>query len=237
MPISAPMVTTPVPPTLDELVARRAEFLVDYQDAAYAQRYRALVQRVREAELPLASSELGSAVARGYFKLLAYKDEYEVARLYCDPAFWDELTATFEGEFKARFQLAPPLLGRPDPDTGRIAKRSYSQRMLWVFRILARLRGLRGTRWDPFGYTADRRLERALIVDYECDIARIIGELTPARLAIAAEIARLPEQVRGFGHIKHEAASKATRRRDELWADWERTAQSAPASAHAGGTC
>ncbi|MBK6973872.1 MAG: indolepyruvate ferredoxin oxidoreductase family protein [Sterolibacteriaceae bacterium] len=233
-----PAAVIPVrPPTLDELVARRAEFLVDYQDAAYAQRYRALVQRVREAELPLASSELGSAVARGYFKLLAYKDEYEVARLYCDPAFWDELTATFEGEFKARFQLAPPLLGRPDPDTGRIAKRSYSQRMLWVFRILARLRGLRGTRWDPFGYTADRRLERALIVDYECDIARIIGELTPARLAIAAEIARLPEQVRGFGHIKHEAASKATRRRDELWADWERTAQSAPASAHAGGTC
>ncbi|MGB7990104.1 MAG: indolepyruvate ferredoxin oxidoreductase family protein [Candidatus Methylophosphatis roskildensis] len=225
------------PPTLDELVARRAEFLVDYQDAAYAQRYRALVQRVRAAESPLASSELGSAVARGYFKLLAYKDEYEVARLYCDPAFWDELTAAFEGEYEVRFQLAPPLLGRPDPDTGRIAKRSYSQRMLWVFRILARLRGLRGTRWDPFGYTADRRLERALIADYECDIARIIGELTPARLAIAAEIARLPEQVRGFGHIKHEAASKAARRRDELWADWQRTAQSAPASAHAGGTC
>ena len=225
------------PPTLDELVARRAEFLVDYQDAAYAQRYSALVQRVREAELPLASSELGSAVARGYFKLLAYKDEYEVARLYCDPAFWDELTASFEGEFEVRFQLAPPLLGRPDPDTGRIAKRSYSRRMLWVFRILARLRRLRGTRWDPFGYTADRKLERALIDEYERDIARITGELTPARLAIAVEIASLPEQIRGFGHIKHEAASKAARRRDELWADWQRTAQSAPASAHAGGTC
>ena len=133
------------------------------------------------------------------------------------------------------FHLAPPLLSRPDPRTGRIAKRSYSQRMLWIFRILARLRGLRGTRWDPFGYTEDRKLERTLIAEYERDIARLIGELTPARLSIAVEIASLPEHIRGYGHIKREAADKAARRREELWAQWDRSALTQPAAASMSG--
>jgi hypothetical protein len=119
--------------------------------------------------------------------------------------------------------------------TGCAAKRRYSQRTLWVFRILASLRGLRGTRWDPFGYTDDRKLERTLIAEYERDIARLIHELTPARLSIAVEIASLPEQIRGYGHIKRQAAGKAAGRRAELWANWEGTARAQPIAASPSG--
>ena len=208
------------PPTLDEVVARRADFLSEYQDAAYAQRYRALVERVRTAESPLGGTALSEAVARGYFKLLAYKDEYEVARLYTDPAFRERIDASFEGEYEIRFHFAPPLLSRVDRQTGRIMKRTYSQRTFWVLSLLARLRGLRGTVWDPFGYTADRRLERELVHTYETDIGRVLAELRLERLPLAIELAALPEKIRGYGHVKRSAADLARRRRDAIWHAW-----------------
>lgn len=149
--------------SLEEVIARRERFLTDYQDAAYAARYRRLVERVRAAEKPLDSDRLTRAVARSYFKGLACQDEYEVGRLYSDPAFWEKIDATFEGDFRVNFHLAAPLLTRPDPNTGHIAKRSFGPGMRRVFALLARLRRLRGTRWDVFGRTEERRAERALI--------------------------------------------------------------------------
>jgi indolepyruvate ferredoxin oxidoreductase len=167
------------------------------------------------------STRLTEAVARGYRKLLAYKDEYEVARLYCDPGFWRALEETFEGDYRVRFHLAPPFRVRPDPATGRIAKRSYGPRTRWVFRLLASLRGLRGTRWDPFGRSEERRHERALIVLYESDVARLIAGLDAERLPRAVEIASLPETIRGYGHVKRDSVRAAALRHEELFARWE----------------
>ncbi|MBN8441293.1 MAG: indolepyruvate ferredoxin oxidoreductase family protein [Thauera sp.] len=210
-------------PTVDELIARRIAVLTDYQDAAYAERYRRLVEHVRATEADKVghdSLRLTKAVAYNYFKLLAYKDEYEVARLHADPAFWAQVDARFEGDFEVRFHLAAPLLARPDPRTGQIAKRSYGPGMLRVFRLLARLRTLRGSRWDLFGYTAERRAERALITQYEGDIAELLQTLSGPRLDRALEIAGLPEQIRGFGHVKAHAMEAAAARRQKLLAAW-----------------
>ncbi|THF63923.1 indolepyruvate ferredoxin oxidoreductase family protein [Pseudothauera nasutitermitis] len=220
------------PPDLDAIVRVREQALAAYQDAAYAARYRALVDRVRAAETRVAgagTTGLSEAVARNYHKLLAYKDEYEVARLYTDAAFWTKVEETFEGDFAVRFHLAPPLSTRPDPNTGRIAKRSYGPRMRKVFALLARLKGLRGTRWDPFGHTAERRAERALIAQYEQDVAELLAALSAARLALATEIAALPDGIRGFGHVKAGNMAKAAARREELLARWRRPAD-APAT-------
>ncbi len=208
---------------LDDSIRMREEALTAYQDAAYAARYRALVDKVRAAETQVAgadSTRLTEAVARNYYKLLAYKDEYEVARLYTDPAFWEQVHASFEGDFEVRFHLAPPLTTRPDPNTGRIAKRAYGSGMLKVFRLLARLKGLRGTRWDVFGYSAERRAERALIAQYEEDIGEVLEALSFLRLPLAVELASLPEGIRGFGHVKADAMSAAASRREALLARW-----------------
>ena len=208
---------------LDELIARRVDTLTAYQDAAYAARYRALVDRVRAAEAARVgprSTRLAEAVAHNYFKLLAYKDEYEVARLYTDPAFWQKVEARFEGDYSVRFHLAAPLLARPDPNTGHIAKRAFGQGMMRVFRLLARLKGLRGTRWDVFGYTAERRAERALIADYEADVAELLDSLSYARLPLAVDIASLPAGIRGFGHVKAAAMQWAAKQRHVLLARW-----------------
>ncbi|MBS0552473.1 MAG: indolepyruvate ferredoxin oxidoreductase family protein, partial [Proteobacteria bacterium] len=217
--------------TLAELVARRVEVLTAYQDVAYSARYRRLVDGVLAVEAEKAgasSTRLAEAVARNYFKLLAYKDEYEVARLYTDPAFWDRVHATFEGDFEVRFHLAAPLLARPDPNTGRIAKRSFGPGMMRVFRLLARMKGLRGTRWDVFGYTAERRAERQLIAQYERDVAELLETLSWDRLDDAVAIARLPEQIRGYGHVKAQSMAAAAQQRERLLAAWRRTG--APAS-------
>ncbi len=217
--------------TLAELVARRVEVLTAYQDAAYGARYRRLVEGVLAVEAEKAgasSTRLAEAVARNYFKLLAYKDEYEVARLYTDPAFWDRVHATFEGDFEVRFHLAAPLLARPDPNTGRIAKRSFGPGMMRVFRLLARMKGLRGTRWDVFGYTAERRAERQLIAQYERDVAELLETLSWDRLDDAVAIARLPEQIRGYGHVKAQSMATAAQQRERLLAAWRQTG--APAS-------
>ncbi|MDH4181112.1 MAG: indolepyruvate ferredoxin oxidoreductase family protein, partial [Betaproteobacteria bacterium] len=190
--------------TLDEVVARRVAFLTDYQDAAYAQRYARLVARVRERERALLPGEtaLADAVARAYFKLLAVKDEYEVARLYAQTDFAQRVAAQFEGDFALRFHLAPPLLAGPDPATGVPRKREYGPWMMKAFGVLAKLRRFRGTALDVFGRTGERRRERALIGDYETLVDELLAKVAPSNIALATELARLPLEFRGFGHVK-----------------------------------
>ena len=209
-------------PTLDELLARRVEFLTAYQDAAYAQRYRGFVERVRTAEAPLGSTRLTEAVARYLFKLMAYKDEYEVARLHADPAFHAGLATQFEGSFKLSYHLAPPLLARKNAQ-GEPQKRAYGPWMLGVFRLLARLKGLRGSAFDPFGRSEERRTERALIDEYRADVEALLPGLSAERLALAVEIASLPEGVRGYGHVKARHLAEARTRREALLARWRET--------------
>ncbi len=149
-------------------------------------------------------------MARAYAKLMAYKDEYEVARLYTDGRFAAQLASQFEGEARLTFHLAPPLLARRDLRTGRPLKRAYGGWLTHLMRQLAHLKRLRGTRFDPFGYSADRRLERQLIQDYETLSAELLAGLTPANHGLAVQLAALPERIRGFGHVKarHLAAVK-----------------------------
>ena len=204
--------------TLESLIERRAAFLAEYQDAAYADRYRAFVERAREAERSRAKGMRGlaEAVARGHFKLLAYKDEYEVARLHCAPEFRRKLEAAFEGDWSLEFHLAPPLFARRDPTTGAPRKSRYGPWMMRVFAVLARGKGLRGTAFDPFGYTRERRRERALIGRYERTVAVLLDGLDHSNHALAIEIASLPERIRGFGHVKAKSIEEAQHREAEL---------------------
>ncbi|WP_395018220.1 indolepyruvate ferredoxin oxidoreductase family protein [Dongia sp.] len=207
-----------LPETLPEIVAHRRQHLTGYQDAAYADRYQALVDRAAAAEksrLP-GSEALARAVARNYAKLLAYKDEYEVARLYTDGGFRDRLAQQFDGDFALKVHLAPPLWARRDPATGHLKKQAYGGWVLGAFGLLAKLKSLRGTRLDPFGYSAERREERKLIADYETLVAELIAQLTPANHAAAVALASLPETIRGFGHVKDASIAKAATRRVEL---------------------
>jgi len=204
---------------LEELVERRVTFLTGYQDAAYAEKYRNLVNRVTEKEKEkTGSTKLAEAIARYYAKLLAYKDEYEVARLYTDGAFRKKIDAMFEGDYKLVFHLAPPLLAKPDPRTGEPGKMRFGGWMLGLFGMLAKLKWLRGTAFDIFGRTAERRMERALITEYEQTVATLTAGLTRDNLALALEIASLPETIRGYGHIKAKNAAAARAKRDELLA-------------------
>ncbi len=168
--------------TLDEIIARRMEFLTQYQDGAYARRYEGQVRRVMEAEAKRAKGMTGfaEAVARYYFKLLAYKDEYEVARLYADPAFLKALNAQFEGDIKLEFNLAPPTISERDEATGHLKKRTFGPWMPTAFRFLAKFKHLRGTSWDIFGRTAERKMERQLIRDYEALLDELVRHLSPA---------------------------------------------------------
>ena len=197
---------------LDEVIERRVALLTAYQDAGYARRYRSLVDRVRKAESEKVSGSTGlaEAVARYFAKLLAYKDEYEVARLYSDPAFLQKIAGMFEGDYRLRFHLAPPILSKPDPATGEARKREFGPWMMKAFGVLAKLRFLRGTPFDVFGHTDERRLERQLIADYEKTVEELAAKLTRENHATAVAIAAIPEEIRGFGHVKarHLAAAK-----------------------------
>ncbi len=225
------------PPTLEALVERRAAELVSYQGRRLARRYRALVERVREAEQRAAPGrhELATAVAENYFKLLARKDEYEVARLYSDGEFLRRLGEQFEGDYRLEFHLAPPLLARRDAATGEPQKRRFGPWMLRAFGLLAKLRWLRGTPFDPFGYQAERRVERALIGDYR----RLVDELRDGlrdgpdeqRYALAVELASLPAQIRGFGHVKSASVARVRAREAELRAAYAEAAAERPARA------
>jgi indolepyruvate ferredoxin oxidoreductase len=195
------------PTSAAETIAHRAALLTQYQDQTYAERYRNFVERVRRSEQRTVpgSSLLTETVARYYYKLLAYKDEYEVARLFTDERFQDALNRHFEGDYTLKFHLAPPLLARIDKSTGRPIKREYGQWMLQIFKLLARFRRLRGTRWDVFGYTEERQREREIIIDYENAVTTLLHRLKPYNHQFACEIAALPEQVRGYGPVKREA--------------------------------
>jgi indolepyruvate ferredoxin oxidoreductase len=160
----------------------------------------------------LQSGQITEAVARSYFKVLAYKDEYEVARLHADPAFSARIASQFEGDYKLNFHLAPPLLSRPDPVTGKARKRQFGPWMMPVFRVLAKGKGLRGSALDLFGYTAERRGERELIVEYEALVEEILTRLTAENQAVALELAGLPQEIRGFGHVR-EANLRAAKTR------------------------
>ena len=204
---------------LDARIARRAAFLTDYQDAAYARRYTDFVARVRTAEAPLGSERLGEAVADGYFRLLACKDEYEVARLFTAPAFRAAVDAAFEGDYRLRFHLAPTFLARPDPATGRLRKLAFGPWLMTAFRGLAWLRRLRGTPFDLFAYHPERKAERALTAHYEADIADLLSDLSATTLHVAEAVARLPETIRGYGHVKADAMAQAAQRRTALLAE------------------
>jgi indolepyruvate ferredoxin oxidoreductase len=200
--------------SLDETIDRRAAFLREYQSARYAGRYRKLVARIRNVEAAKAPGQTGlsEAVARYLFKLMAYKDEYEVARLYTDGTFQKQVADSFEGEnLRFEFHLAPPLLAKVDKETGQPKKMSFGPGMMKAFGVLKRLKFLRGTPFDPFGYTQERRTERRLISDYEKLLSEIAEKLTPDNLAHAVGLAAIPEKIRGFGHVKarHLKAAKA----------------------------
>ncbi len=186
----------------DGLIARRVRFLTDYQDAAYAERYRQLVQKVRDAEAKLGQGErLTKAVARYYAKLLAVKDEYEVARLYTNGDFEAALKNQFEHWDGLRFHMAPPLMSKPGPD-GRAKKMVFGGWMWKSLKLLAKFKGLRGGPLDVFGYHAERRIERQLIADYETLVDELLRELSADKLELAVQLARLPERIRGYGHVK-----------------------------------
>ena len=208
------------PATLDELVARRVEYLSAYQNPAYAQRYADFVAKVRNAEgAKLGGKQLTTAVAKYLFKLMAYKDEYEVARLYTDPAFLNGIEAQFEGDYKLVFHLAPPAFAKRNA-RGELVKRRYGPWMLGAFGVLAKLKFLRGTVFDPFGHSEERRTERRLIADYTALIDELLVGLDDKNLSLAVELARIPEDIRGYGHVKlrHLAAAKA--HEAELLASW-----------------
>ncbi|MDX1294454.1 MAG: DUF6537 domain-containing protein, partial [Hyphomonas sp.] len=207
------------PKTLDELIDDRADRLTAYQDAAYAETYRSIVAQVRAAEHGAGLGEnLTRAAATYAYKVMAYKDEYEVARLYTDGKFADYLASQFKGG-KMRFMLAPPILARKDAH-GHLTKKQFGPWMMHVFRLLARFKRLRGTRFDLFGYTAERRMERQIRDDYLAGLGRIAQELTAKNHELAIALARIPDEIRGYGHVKDAAVETAKAKEAELWAGW-----------------
>ena len=205
--------------SLGSLVGRRVEFLTAYQNAAYARDYQVFVERVQAAEAPLGKSSLAEAVARSLFKLMAYKDEYEVARLHTETGFQERIAAMFEGDYKVNYHLAPPLLARRNAK-GELVKRKYGPGMALGFRALAKLRSLRGTPLDIFGRTEERRTERALIGEYRASLEQVLAGLSAGNHALALEIASIPEQIKGFGHVKDRNLAAARERWQALMARW-----------------
>jgi indolepyruvate ferredoxin oxidoreductase len=208
-------------PSLAELLKTRVEFLTGYQDAAYAQRYAAFVEKVRAAEAATQApgTPLAEAVARYLFKLMAYKDEYEVARLHTDAAFTAKVDAMFEGDYKLVHHLAPPLIAKTN-ERGELVKRPFGPWMRSAFGVLAKLKGLRGGALDVFGRTEERRMERGLITRYEATLTELLKTLNAANRAQAVEIARLPEDIRGFGHVKLRHWQAVEPRWDALMKRW-----------------
>jgi len=206
-------------PGLAEMVAQRVDFLTAYQDAAYAARYKAFVDQVQAAEAKLGGTALSEAVARYLFKLMAYKDEYEVARLHTDPAFTARIAGMFEGDYKLVHHLAPPLLAKKN-DKGELVKSAFGPWVRTAFGVLARLKGLRGGALDVFGKSEERQTERALITEYQDCIAELLKSLNAGNRALAVEIARVPEDIRGYGHVKHRHIQAVRPKWDQLMQRW-----------------
>lgn len=213
---------------LDDMVAKRVDFLTGYQNAAYAAEYKAFVEKVRATESPLVNDKSGSklteAVARYLFKLMAYKDEYEVARLHTDKSFLDKVAAQFEGDYKLHYHLAPPALAKKN-EKGELVKQSFGPWMLSAFRVLARLKGLRGTALDPFGRTEERKVERALIGEYRDSIDEVLRGLNAGNHKLAIAIASIPEDIRGYGHVKDRHLAAARPKWAALMNEWRSGAQ------------
>ncbi|MBC7956105.1 MAG: 2-oxoacid:acceptor oxidoreductase family protein, partial [Cytophagales bacterium] len=215
---------------LDDMLAKRVAFLTAYQNDAYAAQYQAFVEKVRVAENPFNSTKLSEAVARYLFKLMAYKDEYEVARLHTDKVFLDKVAAQFEGQmgkdFKLHYHLAPPLLAKKN-DKGELVKQPFGPWMLTAFRVLAQLKGLRGTAFDVFGRTEERRTERALITEYRSSVDEVLRGLNATNHSLAVSIASLPEDIRGYGHVKVRHLAAARAKWAGLMAQWRSGVQKA----------
>jgi len=224
-------------PSLDEMIVKRVEFLTGYQDADYAAQYRSYVAKVRaaEADASAGSTKLTEAVARYLFKLMAYKDEYEVARLHTDPAFVAKIDAMFEGDFKLVHHLAPPLTAKRNAK-GELIKRPFGPWMRTAFGVLTKMKGLRGTPLDVFGYSGERRTERKLIDEYKASIDELARGLKAERLPLAVEIARIPEEIRGYGHVKARHLAAARTKWQGLMQRWRagEAAGATPPSASAG---
>ncbi len=207
--------------TLEALVARRAEFLTEYQNAAYAQTYRDFVEKAKLAEAPLGRAVLAETVARSLFKLMAYKDEYEVARLHTQTGFEDKIAAMFEGSYKIHLHMAPPIIANRN-EKGELQKRRFGPAMLTAMRVLARLKGLRGTALDIFGRTHERRSERALIGEFRRSMEQVFSSLDAENHALALEIASLPGQIKGFGHVKERHLAAVRVQWERLMHQWAR---------------
>ena len=217
------------PSTLEELVARRVDYLTGYQNAAYASRYRALVERVEKAEAALGRKrDLTNAVARYWFKLLAYKDEYEVARLYTNGEFEKQIRDTFDGDFRMTFHLAPPFFAGETLPNGRPKKREFGPWTFRMFKLLTRMKGLRGTALDIFGYSGERRMERQLIADYESMINDLLPKLNDDNHRFAVALAKLPDEIRGFGPVKETSVKKAEAAKADLVAQFSSTKPAKP---------
>jgi len=206
-------------PSQADMLQQRITFLTDYQNAAYAQQYKDFVTRVQQAETPLGKSALTEAVTRYLFKLMAYKDEYEVARLHTDKAFTDKVSGMFEGDYKLVHHLAPPGIAKRN-DKGELIKQPFGPWMRTAFAVLAKFKGLRGSAFDPFGGTEERKTERALIEQYKRCIEELLPTLDADNLALAAEIARLPEEIRGYGHVKERHLHAAQIKWQRLMERW-----------------
>jgi indolepyruvate ferredoxin oxidoreductase len=203
--------------TVESLVARRVEFLTGYQNAAYAAEYKQFVGKVQQAESALGRTGLSETVARYLFKLMAYKDEYEVARLHSDPAFLARVHGMFEGDYTINYHLAPPITAKKNAK-GELQKSKFGPSMLTGFKILAKLKGLRGTALDVFGRTEERRTERALIGEYRASIDEVLAGLNATNHAVALDIARIPEQIKGYGHVKERNLAAARQKWAQLQA-------------------
>lgn len=220
-------------PSLDEMLAKRVEFLTGYQNADYAKQYQDFVAKVRGAEEKLGQgTRLSQAVARYLFKLMAYKDEYEVARLHTDAAFTSKISEMFEGDFKIVHHLAPPTTAQKD-EKGQLKKKAYGPWMRKAMGVLAGMKGLRGTALDPFGRTEERKTERALIVEYRQCIETLLKDLSVDKLALAVEIASIPEDIRGYGHVKERNLAAARTKWQGLMQRWNAPAAGAPVAVQA----
>ena len=207
-------------PGLDEMLKTRIEFLTGYQNAAYAEQYRSFVEKVRAAETPLGGGTgFSEAVARYLFKLMAYKDEYEVARLHTDPAFTAKIAGMFEGDYKLVHHLAPPGIAKTN-SRGELVKQPFGPWMRSAFGLLARMKGLRGGALDVFGRSEERRMERALITEYRASIDELLQTLSAGNRTLALEIARIPEDIRGYGHVKARHLATARPKWDALLKRW-----------------
>ena len=219
----------PQPETLDDVINRRTAFLSEYQNAAYAERYRARIARIQAAEAALGRTDLTDAVARSLFRLMAYKDEYEVARLHARPGFAEEIARDFEGDYRIVHHLAPPLLPSGRDARGRPKKRAFGPWMRRIFPSLASLKRLRGTPFDPFGYAAERRMERELVIWFETLVDAMAGRIGAAPHDELIAIARAPMEMRGFGPVKKEAVARIRPEMERRWAALGHPAEGAPA--------